>query len=64
MLEESNTVRPIVMVLANPGIGKPSILNVAEVDLVPTQAGKVLLPRQDKVIQNHFLCVIKPVVSC
>ena len=36
MLEESNTVRPIVMVLANPGIGKPSLLNFAEVDLVPS----------------------------
>ena len=43
---DSDAVGAIVMALANPGYGKPSLLNFAEVELVAKQVGKVV---------QHFL---------
>ena len=46
MYGDSDAVGAIVMALANPGYGKPSLLNFQEVELVARQAGEVL---------QHFL---------
>ena len=43
---DSEAVGAIVMALTNPGYGKPSLLNLAEVELVAKQVGKVV---------QHFL---------
>ena len=61
---DSDAVGAIVMALANPGYGKPSLLNFQEVDLVARQAGKVLQHFLGRTKWAEISCITPPLFSC
>ena len=61
---DSEAVGAIVMALTNPGYGKPSLLNMAEVELVAKQAGQQVQADQLTVVHDSALRYTPKQMDC